>query len=558
MYSLKLIVLLAFLFLGVTTQAQNTFYVDIDATANGNGSSWANSFNNLQTAINFANSGDLIRMSDGIYPAPTNGFLLKDGVRIEGGYNVRTNGSGNIVPDWLINATRFFNGGATDIMGLRACFLANSNLTSSTVIDGINMYSNPGNTYTHVSMISLEKNIPFNTFNLSVSNCTFGKSSSSDFAGIGVKYNTFSGVFDSFRGTFAPSISNCVFNTAYGVRIQFYTHTVGVMNVNNTQFNSSQSSIHLYSPPLVYGNSANIEVNIHNSLLKVNSREAIRIEMEAYDQYSFNPSDVEVNMTNSIVQGLNNNGSILSAYNTASAVHFTEVNLNATNCTFYDLEKGIYMLKGSSNFRNSIFWDFNNILPFTGGTHSFESCLVDANSCSSIGTLNTNVNCQNVIYNQNPQFVSTDPVSINFLKLSSTSPARNVGNNTYAAGRGYGGNDRILEGIVDIGAYEFCPSGGICRTISSVSERTPSPKIATKNIENNVENLLVYPNPVKDVVKVKSSDKILSIEILNTQGQVISSSQDSNSVELSNVAKGMYLLRITTDEGIQTKRIIKE
>ncbi|WP_291721370.1 T9SS type A sorting domain-containing protein, partial [Bernardetia sp.] len=70
--------------------------------------------------------------------------------------------------------------------------------------------------------------------------------------------------------------------------------------------------------------------------------------------------------------------------------------------------------------------------------------------------------------------------------------------------------------------------------------------------------LLVYPNPIQDVVKVKSKDKILAIDILNVQGQVVSSVQNSNTIKLNNVAKGMYLLKVTTDKGIQTKRIVKE
>ncbi len=83
--------------------------------------------------------------------------------------------------------------------------------------------------------------------------------------------------------------------------------------------------------------------------------------------------------------------------------------------------------------------------------------------------------CANSLFNQNPQFLSTDPTNTDYLKLSATSPARNAGSNFYAtAGRAYGGNDRILEGTVDIGAYEFCPLGTQCRTITSVPvDRSP-------------------------------------------------------------------------------------
>ncbi|WP_366935839.1 T9SS type A sorting domain-containing protein [Bernardetia sp.] len=57
---------------------------------------------------------------------------------------------------------------------------------------------------------------------------------------------------------------------------------------------------------------------------------------------------------------------------------------------------------------------------------------------------------------------------------------------------------------------------------------------------------------------IKSNDKVLIIKILNIQGQIISTVKNYNTIKLSNIAKGMYLLKITTDKGIQTKRIVKD
>lgn len=71
-------------------------YVDADASGANDGSSWANAYKYLQDAIGSAESGDEIRVAQGIYK-PDQGagitpgdreatFRLKDGVAIKGGY----------------------------------------------------------------------------------------------------------------------------------------------------------------------------------------------------------------------------------------------------------------------------------------------------------------------------------------------------------------------------------------------------------------------------------------------------------------------------------------
>jgi hypothetical protein len=69
------------------------YYVDDSALGANNGSSWTDAFNNLQTALDAAVSGDEVRVGQGIYkPAGINGsrwasFHLKSGVAIKGGYD---------------------------------------------------------------------------------------------------------------------------------------------------------------------------------------------------------------------------------------------------------------------------------------------------------------------------------------------------------------------------------------------------------------------------------------------------------------------------------------
>ena len=70
----------------------------------------------------------------------------------------------------------------------------------------------------------------------------------------------------------------------------------------------------------------------------------------------------------------------------------------------------------------------------------------------------------------------------------------------------------------------------------------------------------LYPNPAQDVVTVSSSIAMTKITVTNYVGQVVYTSEmfDATSVELntSSYQAGVYLVKIDTDNGVVTKRVI--
>jgi hypothetical protein len=69
------------------------------------------------------------------------------------------------------------------------------------------------------------------------------------------------------------------------------------------------------------------------------------------------------------------------------------------------------------------------------------------------------------------------------------------------------------------------------------------------------ENIKIYPNPVKDELRIESGDlKIESVEILDLSGKKIS----TNSIDVSPLPQGIYFVKLETEKGIVTKKIIKE
>ena len=75
-------------------------------------------------------------------------------------------------------------------------------------------------------------------------------------------------------------------------------------------------------------------------------------------------------------------------------------------------------------------------------------------------------------------------------------------------------------------------------------------------------NIAVFPNPTKDVIHIENRDlKTVSIYVYNNLGKVIavdSGSKSNYSVDLTNQSKGLYLVRIVSNDAEFTKIIIKQ
>lgn len=66
----------------------------------------------------------------------------------------------------------------------------------------------------------------------------------------------------------------------------------------------------------------------------------------------------------------------------------------------------------------------------------------------------------------------------------------------------------------------------------------------------------VAPNPTSDVVTVFSKDAIQSVQIIGLNGELILKGT-SDTLFLSNLSAGVYIIEVTTDKGVGRQRIIK-
>lgn len=83
--------------------------------------------------------------------------------------------------------------------------------------------------------------------------------------------------------------------------------------------------------------------------------------------------------------------------------------------------------------------------------------------------------------------------------------------------------------------------------------------VVPAGIDELGNSISISPNPATDVLKINSNSIINNIEIVSTNGQIVYTNNfDANetSINVSDFDKGMYIVNITTENGISTKKII--
>jgi hypothetical protein len=67
----------------------------------------------------------------------------------------------------------------------------------------------------------------------------------------------------------------------------------------------------------------------------------------------------------------------------------------------------------------------------------------------------------------------------------------------------------------------------------------------------------LFPNPSSGIVNIRSADEIINTEVLSIEGRLIQKFGNTKSLDLTNYNPGAYLIKIETENGINTSRIVK-
>jgi hypothetical protein len=74
-------------------------------------------------------------------------------------------------------------------------------------------------------------------------------------------------------------------------------------------------------------------------------------------------------------------------------------------------------------------------------------------------------------------------------------------------------------------------------------------------------NFAYYPNPVKNTLNLSYTKEISNVEVFNLLGQKVSSNvinANDAQIDMSNLSKGAYMVKVTSDNQVKTVKVIKE
>ncbi|MDX6747938.1 T9SS type A sorting domain-containing protein [Polaribacter sp. PL03] len=88
------------------------------------------------------------------------------------------------------------------------------------------------------------------------------------------------------------------------------------------------------------------------------------------------------------------------------------------------------------------------------------------------------------------------------------------------------------------------------------SEEIPA---ATASVEeNNSFKFEIFPNPANNLLNIETQEVLKKVEIFNLLGKkVLSANNVSKSIDISSLSKSMYLVKLTSEKGISTKKLVK-
>ena len=110
------------------------------------------------------------------------------------------------------------------------------------------------------------------------------------------------------------------------------------------------------------------------------------------------------------------------------------------------------------------------------------------------------------------------------------------------------------------GVYTLTVTGeGDCENSTTLTV-----EITTGIEEILAEKLMIYPNPAKKELFIKSELPVKKIELLDLTGRTVetwhaaSLQNSATTINLSALPQGVYMLKIYTDSGVAVKKVVKE
>jgi hypothetical protein len=73
-----------------------------------------------------------------------------------------------------------------------------------------------------------------------------------------------------------------------------------------------------------------------------------------------------------------------------------------------------------------------------------------------------------------------------------------------------------------------------------------------------LSDIVLYPNPVEEVLYIQSFSAIEQATIYDMRGRMLRQVQMTNDIPVQDLARGIYMIKIQTNKGIEIRKIVKE
>ena len=122
-------------------------------------------------------------------------------------------------------------------------------------------------------------------------------------------------------------------------------------------------------------------------------------------------------------------------------------------------------------------------------------------------------------------------------------------------------NPYTLTGLTSSSSYDVQVIAHCSNGLTSDPSATIT--FMTVGIDNYTLNntVTVYPNPTSGLIQVLSEGEMESMSVYDAYGKLLQTTMvfgNAANVDLSGYAKGTYFVRVTTDNGVVTKRVVKQ
>jgi len=124
--------------------------------------------------------------------------------------------------------------------------------------------------------------------------------------------------------------------------------------------------------------------------------------------------------------------------------------------------------------------------------------------------------------------------------------------NPYVIGRSLSGPDEYSNGVIDdVKIFKRALNPQEVEILVSTGGMDAANFTLSKNIS-------IYPNPAADFLTIKSTEKIKSTEIFDMNGRSIAKFGNTQNLDVRTLDKGIYVIKISTENGVNQQKFIKK